>query len=267
MSASHASIRFLCPVAPQSDRPLLVYLPGMDGTGHLFGLQARDLAEQFDIRCLSIPNDDTSSWERLVEKTSELISKVLAAKSERSVYLCGESFGGCLGLQVALHYPQLVHRLITINPASSFARRSWLGWGVPFIHQMSQSVYQFASIGLLPFLGSLGRMDSSDRQALLQAMKSVSPQTASWRISLLQQFEARADWLSRISQPVLAIAGGGDCVLPSVEEVKRLVNLMPDARQFILPHSGHACLLERDVNLYRILHETAFLPETIEVNQ
>ncbi|MFZ4677643.1 MAG: hypothetical protein ACOYM4_18460 [Nodosilinea sp.] len=43
-------------------RPMFVYLPGMDGSGELFGLQSTGLKSHFDIRCLVIPGDDRSSW-------------------------------------------------------------------------------------------------------------------------------------------------------------------------------------------------------------
>ena len=33
-----------------------------------------------------------------------------------------ESFGGCLGLRVAAAAPELVERLVLVNPATSFAR-------------------------------------------------------------------------------------------------------------------------------------------------
>ena len=36
--------------------------------------------------------------------------------------LVAESFGGCLGLRVAAAAPDLVQRLVLVNPATSFAR-------------------------------------------------------------------------------------------------------------------------------------------------
>ena len=38
------------------------------------------------------------------------------------VTLVAESFGGCLGLRVAAAAPDLVQRLVLVNPATSFAR-------------------------------------------------------------------------------------------------------------------------------------------------
>lgn len=38
------------------------------------------------------------------------------------VTIVAESFGGCLGLRVAAAAPELVERLVLVNPATSFAR-------------------------------------------------------------------------------------------------------------------------------------------------
>ena len=43
----------------------------------------------------------------------------------RPVYLLGESFGGLLAAAVAIERPDLVDRLILVNPATSFKRSVW----------------------------------------------------------------------------------------------------------------------------------------------
>ena len=43
----------------------------------------------------------------------------------RPVYLLGESFGGLLATAVAAERPDLVDRLILVNPATSFPRSMW----------------------------------------------------------------------------------------------------------------------------------------------
>ena len=66
--------------------------------------------------------------------------------------------------------------------------------------------------------------------------------------------------LQRILQPVLILASGADRLLPSVAEARRLVRALPDTQTVKLPNSGHACLLESDVCLGRILQSQAFVP-------
>jgi pimeloyl-ACP methyl ester carboxylesterase len=66
--------------------------------------------------------------------------------------------------------------------------------------------------------------------------------------------------LQRILQPVLILASGADRLLPSVVEARRLRRVLPNTQWVTLPESGHACLLEADVRLDRILQSQAFLP-------
>ena len=73
MANANNKVRFLTPKPPKPDRPLFVFLPGMDGGGLLLRSQIPKLANHFDIRCLAIPADDMASWEVLVSETIALI--------------------------------------------------------------------------------------------------------------------------------------------------------------------------------------------------
>ena len=253
------NISFLTPKPRQPNRPLFVFLPGMDGTGQLLHPQIDSLEKVFDLRCLAIPPDDLSDWDKLSHQVVNLIEAELERKSQQCVYLCGESFGGCLALAVARRSPQLFERIILINPASSFVRRPLLSWGAPFVGWMPQWVYQGSTLGLLPFLADSERVDNRNLLALLNAMKSVSPQTASWRLSLLKEFILEEYCWRFLTQPVLILASSVDRLLPSVEEAERLVNILPQAQMVRLPSSGHTCLLEKDINLYEIIKAENFL--------
>lgn len=116
-------LRLLTPKASKPTHPLFIFLPGMDGTGELLRPQLAGLRTAFDIRCLSIPSDDLMGWEGLVEQAANLIEREQKRVSPRLTYLCGESFGGCLALKLAAHFPQLCDRLILVNSASSVSRQ------------------------------------------------------------------------------------------------------------------------------------------------
>ncbi len=250
---------FLTPKRLQPEYPLFVFLPGMDGTGQLLRSQTAGLEVAFDVRCLTIPRDDLTSWDVLTEKVLELIHAELENNRHRSVYLCGESFGGCLAIKVALRAPELFDRIILINSASAFHRRPWYDWASQLASFLPSCLYQVSSVGLLPFLAALGRILPGDRTELLKTMQSVPPETALWRLSLVREFDVSDTQLSQLIQPVLVIASAGDRLLPSIIEAKRLVDTLSNATMVVLPYSGHACLLEADINLYKIMQEQKFL--------
>jgi hypothetical protein len=99
------SVGFINPREVNTDAPLFVYLPGMDGTGKLLQTQADDLAGNFDLRCLAIRTDSYSTWQDLARDTVQLIRAELDHKTNQEVYLCGESFG-VSGLKNRFSYAQ-----------------------------------------------------------------------------------------------------------------------------------------------------------------
>jgi len=252
---------FRTPRPTNPNAPLFIYLPGMDGTGLLLDRQLAGLEKGFDIRCLALALTDLSNWETLTEQVVNLVRVELRREAQQSVYLCGESFGGCLALKVIARAPELFKRLILINPASSFKRYPWMYWGSYLVHPFPEPLHRLSCLGFLPFLAALGRIEPDDRRDLLDAMQSVSQTTSAWRISLLRDFHIQKTTLHRITQPTLVIASGQDCLLPSVPEAEGLVAHLPNAQLHILPNSGHACLLESDVDLYDIIQFNGFLPQ------
>ena len=257
---------FLAPKRLQPQYPLFVFLPGMDGTGQLLRSQTAGLEIAFDVRCLAIPPDDFTDWDELTKQVLGLIEAELAKNRDRSVYLCGESFGGCLAMKVATAAPELFNRIILVNPASSLRRRSWLNQGSQLAHLVPSNLYSVGAFVLLPFIACLERILPSDRQELLKTMRSVPPETVLWRLSLIKKFNINRTQLRQLNQPVLLIASAFDLLLPSFTEAKRLLKILPNAQLVVLPYSGHACLLEEDINLYEIMQAENFLdhdPETI----
>lgn len=254
---------FLTPGRVNSNYPLFVFLPGMDGTGQLLRSQTKGLETAFDVRCLAIPPDDLTNWEDLASKVVNLVEEELNKRSLRSVYLCGESFGGCLAVKVALCAPRIFDRIILVNPATSFNQRPWLRWGAQLNRLVPEDLYGLSALALLPFLSNLAKIAPGDRRALLKAMQSVPAKTANWRISLVSEFDVDETQVGRLTQPVLVIAGGADRLLPSVLEAERLVNCLPNAERVVLPQSGHACLMEIDVNLFEIMKNHNFLEASV----
>jgi pimeloyl-ACP methyl ester carboxylesterase len=251
----------------QTSSPLFIFLPGMDGTGRLLHVQLAGLERWFDIRCLVVPPGNRSTWDGLVQAVVELIRVEMEQSERPSIYLCGESFGGCLALKVAawLSHSDRARwasslRLVLVNPASSFAKRPWLQWASQFTRFLSDLLYPVACMTFLPFLANLNRLTERDRQSLLQAMQSVTLEGSLWRLNLLQEFNISDRNLRQIQFPTLIVAGQGDRVLPSVAEADYLSQHLPDAKKHILPQSGHACLLEQDVYLDEILKAKQFLP-------
>jgi pimeloyl-ACP methyl ester carboxylesterase len=250
---------FLTPRLRQPNYPLFIFLPGMDGTGQLLKTQTEGLEAYFDVRCLAIPPTDLTTWEGLSDQVVALVQQELNQTPDRGVYLCGESFGGCLAMKVVVRSPNLFQRVILINPALSLKHHPWMMLGAQLTRILPDPLYRLSTLGLLPWLSRLERISRDDRRALLQAMQSVPKSTSAWRLALLSQFEVSAAELQQLTQPFLLLGSQRDSLLPSLTELEWLRQNLHNARLVVLPYSGHTCLLESEMNLLEIIKEHHFL--------
>jgi pimeloyl-ACP methyl ester carboxylesterase len=235
----------------------------MDGSGALLQPQIAGLSSGFDIRCLSIPPDDLKGWDELTEQVAALIQMEQQRHPGRTTTICGESFGGCLALRLITRFPKLCDQLILVNPASSAQRQPWISACSSVTQLLPAPIYHLSALSLCNLLIASHRVSRSTRQQLLAAMQAVRPQSAAWRLALLRQFRLEDLPLDRVHQPVLILASEADRLLPSKREAKRLAGFLPNATIVQLPDSGHACLLEDQLNLSAILQSQNLCPELL----
>ncbi|MBV8884999.1 MAG: alpha/beta hydrolase [Chroococcidiopsidaceae cyanobacterium CP_BM_RX_35] len=251
---------FFTPGRSNPGYPLFVFIPGMDESGkNLMCLQTASLEPAFDVRCFVIPPKDLTNWDELAENVIALTQAELEKGPRPSIYLGSESFGGCIALKVAVRVPQLFERMVFINSASSFHRVPWLNLGSLLFPWVPTFAYQISSFTALPFLAPLNRLSPAAREGLWKSVRSAPKKTAEQRLALMRQFDIDENQLSQLTQPVLLIASQEDRILPSQAEAQRLAKIFPNARIVTLPHSGHACLVEADVNLLEIMQAEKFL--------
>ncbi len=150
---------FLTPHSSNPRHPLLIFLPGMDETGkELLDLETKSLTAGFDVRCLVIPPHNVMTWKQLTETTIALIQAELESVPQESVYLCGESLGGCLALKLIERAPRLFKRLILVNSASSFPRVAWLNQSSRLLAWTPPLLYKFSPIVILWLTSALTRI-------------------------------------------------------------------------------------------------------------
>ncbi|WP_218082038.1 alpha/beta fold hydrolase [Anthocerotibacter panamensis] len=238
-----------------SPRPLLLYLPGLDGTGKLFYQQEALLAPYCDVRILCIPLHDQSNWSQLTQLVFELLPK----DRSQPVILCGESFGACIALQAATACPACFDKVVLINPATSWRRQTILSQGAHCLTLLPAVSCQFAALFFMPFLAAINRIRPKDRRVLLAILRLVPAETIVHRLRLLKEFD-QDDQLPVLSMPVLLLAGRADRLLPSLDEALWLSKRIPDAQVQIMPYSGHALLIEQEVDLAQLLLQYGFLP-------
>jgi len=254
---SHLSPVLFAPVFPQIDKPLMVMLPGLDGTSKLFVSQVRSLSQYFDVRCLEIPEDNRQDWPELAGAVVDLIREV---SGDRLVYLCGESFGACLALQVALLAPSLLSHLVLINTASALRHYTWIRWATQYTNYVPDWLYRISGAIALPLLANFDRINEDKRMLLLRTVRPISQACVAWRIDMLHRFEVTPKQLANLSLPTSLLASQSDRLFPSDREAQLLSQFLPNAQVYYLPKSGHVCLLEDEVDLSHCLKGLNALP-------
>jgi hypothetical protein len=164
-----------------SEKPLLLYLPGFDGTFLSPFLQFPELDTIFDIRCMVVPMKNRSNLDELIgividylrregsfgRNETDVLEPENATSGERAhrpIYITGESFGGILTLLTAVSIkndPSInLKGLILINPATCYDR-SKLAVEAPKVAALPSGLYIFGLLRLVPLFTdeySLGQL-------------------------------------------------------------------------------------------------------------
>ena len=252
-------------------KPLMIYLPGLDGTGFSASSQFATLSKEFDLVCLNIPSNDRSDVFEIVDIVCAFIETVKEEHPEREVQLIGESMGGAMSLFVCLKHPELVTRATVVNPASSFDRSVWPSVG-PLLPQIPEILYGGLPFALSPILidpirlateaVELGNLSETLEKmtAMLPALGSLA--TIIPRDTLKHRLQILADACAYINKndgeklknmrvPVLVVASTNDLLIPSNEEAPRLQKVMgtKKCKIEILEGASHAALQEKGMDI------------------
>jgi len=279
-------------------KPLLLYLPGLDGVGISAVQQFDDLSDTFEFWRMRIDQkEDRSTFSELTTAVSNFIQDV-ATNQNRKVILIGESFGGLLGPSVAMRMESIaggkenspVMGLVMVNPATSFYKTNWSSWA-PILASL-RHIEQEEEEGSLPTPYSvLGGMalsmtipDSSQYGSIFDLFSGTKVDELQDVVSSMRDgFGILADnlpakviehrvtqWcnvgsqvvnprLHKLNVPTLFIGGDDDNMLPTKEEGERLVELMPDCTSISVQNSGHFILDDR-FNLTSAIIDAPFDP-------
>lgn len=282
---------------PLNDSPLLLFLPGIDGTGLGLIMHHHKLGKIFEVSCLHIPPKDRTPFTDLVKLIERTIRSEHHRSPDRPIYLVGESLGACLALSVAALNPDIDLVLILANPATSFSR-SPLQPILPLLQFMPDS----PNLSLPHILSSItGAMVASlekgvERLPLSQTVENVCEklsqdivapsisylsvladilprETLLWKLQMINSASSYANSrLHAVKAQTLILSSGRDPLLPSQEEGQRLRHLIAKCDIRTFEDCGHFLFLEdafdlvtaiKNVGVYRRSKERDFVSDYI----
>ncbi|XP_071730601.1 phytyl ester synthase 1, chloroplastic-like [Rutidosis leptorrhynchoides] len=264
--------RWFCPVAcgkSVKDSPLLLYLPGIDGTGAGLAVHEKAFGKVFQVQCLHIPVWDRTPLEGLLRIIEETVMSEHNLSPNKPIYLLGECFGGTLALAVAARNPTIDLILVLANPATSYDR-SMMHHLSSLMAVLPEEHYGMFPYAFSPLFGDYIKMlmvktyDVNDFQSVLQlpanlckdlpllsvVARILPKDTLTWRLKLLKSAADYANSrLHATVAQVLVLASGNDKLMPSKDEAHRLSRLIKHCNVRVFEDNGHTILLERGANV------------------
>ncbi|KAH7282002.1 hypothetical protein KP509_35G007500 [Ceratopteris richardii] len=268
---------WFCPLecgAPPKDAPLLLFLPGIDGTGLGIIRHYESLGRMFEVWCLHIPTKDRTPFEGLVKHVETAIIEASHKTPSKPIYLVGDSFGGSLALAVAARNPGMDLVLVLANPSTSI-ENSQLQPLFPILERFPDPIYQAVPYLLGFVMGDPVRMASATVdtklteiekiQMLCNNLVSMVPvlgdlaevipkKSLQWKLELLKAGALYANSrLHAVKGQVLILASGKDQLLPSRLEAERLQKALPNCVVRYYKDAGHSLLLEDGLDLGNVI--------------
>lgn len=225
-------VRYL--VAGEGDSVVLVH--GLSGSMRWWSRNVPALAERYRVHLVNLPGFGTVRPPRrrfvLAEAASWLLAWIEAVGLEGGVHLVGHSMGGYLSLRLAARRPEVVRKLVLVDPAGVPSGRGMLGHFVPLL-----LAARYATPAFLPVLA---------RDALY-----AGPATLLRASRDLLAEDVRGD-LRRVEAPALLIWGKNDTLIPpSAGELMRAE--IPDSRLLVIEGAGHNPMFDRPREFDRAL--------------
>lgn len=235
----------------------LLYLPGIDGTGRLLFAQP-GIQRRFHVSSLSYPQDCHHRYDDLFQQALE----ALEALGQATVL--AESFGGSLGLRLALDRPTRVRRLVLINTFAWYPRRV-------FIHAAAAVSWLFPPRPASPigqpvrsyFLFGAG-VPSTVRDEWWKRTADVPMRVLGHRVRLVCSLDLRPA-VSRIRVPTWILAAPNDRLVPA--EAGRWLAAAIRGSRLWQPRVGHAALVHPDVDIEKWLRISDKLDGTVRTTR
>ena len=172
----------------------LLLLPGMDGTGDLFGPFAAEVSPWASTQVVRYPTNVCLSIEELVDRI----------ELDEPVTVIAESFSGPVGIRLAARYPALVSRLVLVG---SFVSPPF---GSGLLRLLGAMLFQVSPPRWALRKWLVGE-DATDElvSQLSQTLGRVSPEVLAHRLASISRIDERAS-LRGLSTPVVTISARQD---------------------------------------------------------
>ncbi len=223
--------------------PAVLLLHGLGADGESWRLQFLPLQEAgFRPLALDLPGFGKSPYDGRgwsVERCAAQLAALLNDLGLESVHVVGLSMGGVVAQRFALNYPRRVRKLVLVSTFAALRPKGvggWLyfAWRFLLVHTLGLPTQAKAVAWRL-----FPRDDQEElRQMLIEIVSQADPRAYRAAMRALWRHDARRA-LASLGVPTLVVTGENDTTVPP-ESQRQLAEIIPGARQVVIPGGGHA---------------------------
>jgi pimeloyl-ACP methyl ester carboxylesterase len=146
-----------------------------------------------------------------------------------SAYVVGNSFGGFLALNTAVHLPERVKKLVLISPADTFTTMWAWYWHFPVANMLGS---KHSMLKAYEWIWQDFPKDECIAQ--LRAITAIAGRPRHWFPSVFSDKE-----LLTIRTPVLLLIGDHEVIYKPEDAIRRATRLVPGLKAEIVPNANH----------------------------
>ena len=224
------------------DAPPLVLLHGYDATSAMWSPNIADFSKHYRVYAVDIMGQPSKSLPsepvRNEDDYVEWLTAVLDRLHLDRVFLGGQSYGGWLALNFAIHAPERVRKLVLLSPGGGF---------VPMARQFSlrglMMVWfptRFTVNSFMRWLGLKGRAGDTETKLLLDllylGLKHFRVPVETLRVMPVMFPEEQ---LRAMRVPTLLLVGEQEVICDPATALDRARRFFPDVQAELVPRSSH----------------------------
>lgn len=247
-------------VLEAGDGPVLLLLHGLSASHDIWEHVVDEFAGRYRVIAPDLPGHGESAKPDApytIDFYAGIVRTLARELGVREAVVAGSSLGGKIALELGCWYPRFVRALVLAAPAGEYAR------GLrPFgkaIQALSRPAVMRAALdrALEQTFYDRTRVGHITRRKIL-ADRLAAPDFADFARAVARSvggvLAADRQPLERITQPVLAVWGREDRIVPP-HRSERLVRAIPHARLRVVDRCGHIAMLEQPAEFNRHLAE------------
>jgi len=177
--------------------PLLILLPGMDGTGDLFERLLHDVTSSHERLVLTYSSDQSESYDELLQRLEQTIPV------DRDVVLIAESFSGPLAVRFAAAHPDRVKALVLCATFIASPIPRWM------LRLAKAPLFRFSPPSIVLRWLLLNGSHSCSIDKVQEAIARVSPSVLANRVRQLAEVDC-THALASCTMPVLYLQATRD---------------------------------------------------------